>query len=155
MDNVISISFNDEPPGCIPITEVNEFILSVLKKLECKNWDISILFCNDDFIKKLNKQYRNIDSPTDVLSFEQSETYIAENGTERFNAGDIVISIDSLKFNSSEFKVSLNEELKRLLIHGILHLKGMDHSDNSPEQDMLQFQEKLLQQYTTTIIYRE
>lgn len=155
MDNVISISFNDEPPGCIPITEVNEFILSVLNNLECKNWDISILFCNDDFIRELNKQYRKIDLPTDVLSFEQAETYIAENGTERFNAGDIVISIDSLKFNSNEFQVSLNEELKRLLIHGILHLKGMDHADNSPEQEMLQFQEKLLQQYTAIIIYRE
>ena len=113
------------------------------------------MFCSDAYIKNLNKQYRNIDGPTDVLSFEQGETYIDEDGSNRFNSGDIVISLDSLKFNAEEFEVGLNEELKRLLIHGILHLKGMDHSDNSPDQEMLRFQEALVRQYENVIIYRE
>ncbi len=155
MPNSVHLSFTDEPPGCIPGKEIEQFILEVLNKLECKNWDISVLFCSDAYIKNLNKQYRNIDGPTDVLSFEQGETYIDEDGSNRFNSGDIVISLDSLKFNAEEFEVGLNEELKRLLIHGILHLKGMDHSDNSPDQEMLRFQEALVRQYENVIIYRE
>ena len=66
---------------------------------------------------------------------------------EWFSAGDIVISVDTLAKNAVEFDVSQDQELKRLLIHGILHLSGMDHSDNSPEQPMLQFQEIVLQDF--------
>lgn len=155
MSNSVSVLFSDEPPGCIPSEKVKEFILTVLSDLKYENWDVSILFCNDTFMQNLNKQYRNIDAPTDVLSFEQGDEYFDESGNKRFSAGDIVISTETLDFNSKEFDVEKNEELKRLLIHGILHLSGMDHSDNSPEQEMLQFQEKLLDSYKNMNIYLE
>ena len=154
MSNSISVSFNDEPPGSIDPVRVENFISEVLKDLNLKNWDISLLFCDDAFIQNLNKQYRDIDSPTDVLSFEQGDEYFDEAGETRFMAGDIVISLDSLRFNAEEFNVDINEELKRLIVHGILHLNGMDHSDNSPEQEMLKFQEELLMQYKNMEIYR-
>ena len=154
MSNSISVSFNDEPPGSIDPVRVENFISEVLKDLNLKNWDISLLFCDDAFIQNLNKQYRDIDSPTDVLSFEQGDEYFDEAGETRFMAGDIVISLDSLRFNAEEFNVEINEELKRLIVHGILHLNGMDHSDNSPEQEMLKFQEELLMQYKNMEIYR-
>ena len=154
MSNSISVSFNDEPPGSIDPVRVENFISEVLNDLNLKNWDISLLFCDDAFIQNLNKQYRDIDSPTDVLSFEQGDEYFDEAGETRFMAGDIVISLDSLRFNAEEFNVDINEELKRLIVHGILHLNGMDHSDNSPEQEMLKFQEELLMQYKNMEIYR-
>ena len=154
MSNSISVSFNDEPPGSIDPVRVENFISEVLNELNLKNWDISLLFCDDAFIQNLNKQYRDIDSPTDVLSFEQGDEYFDDAGETRFMAGDIVISLDSLRFNAEEFNVEINEELKRLIVHGILHLNGMDHSDNSPEQEMLKFQEKLLVQYKNIEIYR-
>lgn len=154
MSNSISVSFNDEPPGSIDPVRVENFISEVLNDLNLKNWDISLLFCNDAFIQNLNKQYRDIDSPTDVLSFEQGDEYFDDAGETRFMAGDIVISLDSLRFNAEEFNVDINEELKRLIVHGILHLNGMDHSDNSPEQEMLKFQEELLVQYKNMEIYR-
>lgn len=154
MSNSISVSFNDEPPGSIDPVRVENFISEVLNDLNLKNWDISLLFCNDAFIQNLNKQYRDIDSPTDVLSFEQGDEYFDDAGETRFMAGDIVISLDSLRFNAEEFNVEINEELKRLIVHGILHLNGMDHSDNSPEQEMLKFQEELLMQYKNMEIYR-
>lgn len=154
MYNSINVSFNDEPPGSIDPVRVENFISEVLNGLKLKNWDISLLFCDDTFIRTLNKQYRGIDSPTDVLSFEQGDEYFDEDGETRFMAGDIVISLDSLKFNAEEFNVEINEELKRLIVHGILHLNGMDHSDNSPEQEMLKFQEELLMQYQNIEIYR-
>ena len=154
MSNSISVSFNDEPPGSIDPVRVENFISEVLNELNLKNWDISLLFCDDAFIQNLNKQYRDIDSPTDVLSFEQGDEYFDDAGETRFMAGDIVISLDSLHFNAEEFNVEINEELKRLIVHGILHLNGMDHSDNSPEQEMLKFQEELLVQYKNMEIYR-
>lgn len=154
MSNSISVSFNDEPPGSIDPVRVENFISEVLNDLNLKNWDISLLFCDDAFIQNLNKQYRDIDSPTDVLSFEQGDEYFDDAGETRFMAGDIVISLDSLRFNAEEFNVDINEELKRLIVHGILHLNGMDHSDNSPEQEMLKFQEELLVQYKDIEIYR-
>ena len=154
MSNSISVSFNDEPPGSIDPVRVENFISEVLNDLNLKNWDISLLFCNDAFIQNLNKQYRDIDSPTDVLSFEQGDEYFDDAGETRFMAGDIVISLDSLRFNAEEFNVEINEELKRLIVHGILHLNGMDHSDNSPEQEMLKFQEELLVQYKNMEVYR-
>ena len=136
-------------------TAVEPFMQSVLDRLSHRQWDISLVFCNDAFIHTLNKTYRKIDAPTDVLSFEQGEEYRDEAGQPRFSAGDIVISLDSLKSNAETFHVSVNEELKRLLIHGTLHLSGMDHSDNSPQQEMLQLQEKILGEYESTIVYQE
>ena len=155
MANSVSLSFKGEPPGCMPSEQIEAFVLEILNELQCKNWDISVLVCGDEFMRDLNKRYRNIDAPTDVLSFEQGAAYIDEDGNERINGGDIVISVDSLRFNAEEFGVGLNEELKRLLIHGILHLNGMDHSENSPKQEMLVFQERLVDQYKNVIIYRD
>ena len=154
MSNSISVSFSDEPPGSIDPAQVENFVSEVLKDLKHKNWDVSLFFCGDDFIQSLNKRYRDIDSPTDVLSFEQGDEYFDEMDEKRFMAGDIVISIDSLLFNAKEFNVEINDELKRLIVHGVLHLSGMDHSDNSPEQKMLKFQEELLSKYKNTVIYR-
>jgi len=152
--NTIGLAWQDIPEPKWG-TAVEPFLQAVLAQLAHSNWDVSVVFCNDAFIHELNKTYRHIDSATDVLSFEQGDEYQAEDGSLRFNAGDIVISLDSLRSNAETFNVTMNEELKRLLVHGILHLSGMDHSDNNPEQPMLQLQEKILGSYTDAVIYQE
>ncbi len=120
-----------------------------------KFWDFSIVFCGNEFIKDLNRDFRNLDEPTDILSFEIGEEFEDESGRTVFNAGEIIISFERLFYNSSEFGVTANEELKRLIIHGILHLSGMDHSDNSPEQEMLRIQENILNTLGTEIVFEE
>ena len=113
--------------------------------------EISILFCNDEYIRELNKTYRNIDAPTDVLSFENDEEYTDEEGSWKC-VGDIVISLDTLPVNADYFEESRNEELKRLIVHGLLHLNGMDHGEEhiekatAPQCEMLVLQENALQQ---------
>ena len=104
-------------------------------------WELSVLLCDNPNMKELNSTYRGIDSPTDVLSFNQ-DAFPAEGGIRV--AGDIVISMDMLQENAREFRVTPNEELKRLLIHGMLHLVGMDHDEDGDNGEMLRSQESLV-----------
>ena len=116
------------------------FVKAALKSLGLKNWDLSVLFCSNFYIKTLNAQYRSKDEPTDVLSFAIGET--SPDG--RFLAGDIVISLDGLEENARFFRLPVEEELHRLLVHGILHLKGGEHATNDEGEPMLKIQEELL-----------
>ena len=116
------------------------YIKSVLETLDLHNWELSVLFCDNSYIKTLNAQYRNKDEPTDVLSFPLGE----REPDGRLLAGDIVISLDALEENTRFFKVSADEELRRLLVHGILHLAGYEHKTNEADEPMLETQEKIL-----------
>jgi probable rRNA maturation factor len=126
-------------------TRARKFILKVLKVLDRDGWDLSVLFCGNGYIKSLNARYRNKNEATDVLSFALGETAETEKGP-RFLPGDIVISLETLDENAGYFGVSGDEELRRLLVHGILHLNGMDHATNKPGEPMLRLQEKILAQ---------
>ncbi|GAB6277298.1 MAG: rRNA maturation RNase YbeY [Rectinema sp.] len=121
-----------------------DFALSVLDLLEKRDWQVSLTLCDDATIQALNRDYRHIDSPTDVLSFSLGEFEPVEQGKNIYIAGDVVISIPALRRNAAEFEVTEDEELRRLIIHGILHLSGMDHEDSSADQSMLELQERLL-----------
>jgi probable rRNA maturation factor len=116
------------------------FILKVLKHIGRDNWDLSVLVCGDNYIKSLNSRYRHKNEATDVLSFALGETV---NGG-RYLPGDIVISLETLEKNAASFGVSVDEELRRLLVHGILHLDGKDHKTNKAGEPMLRQQEEIL-----------
>ena len=137
--NTIDISYKD-----IQETDSTEkivrFCLEVMDKLKIYNWEISILLCNDLIIKDLNYKYRSKNEPTDVLSFTQD----LEPVGDIIYAGDIIISLETIQHNSENFGVNIDEEFKRVLIHGILHLSGMDHKTNSMNEQMLKFQEEIL-----------
>ena len=111
------------------LESVEIFIQDVLNHLNFENWEMNVVFCDDKFIQEMNLQYRNIDAPTDVLSFEQGDYYIDDDENEIFSAGDILISDETLSKNAKEFNIAKNDELKRLLVHGILHLSGEDHGE--------------------------
>ncbi|OQY33076.1 MAG: rRNA maturation RNase YbeY [Spirochaetaceae bacterium 4572_59] len=127
------------------LDKLESYVQLVLEKEELANWEISLTLCHDPYIKELNSLYRSKDEPTDVLSFCQNEgEFIDRPSSDLVSAGDIVISMDTLKNHVGQFEVSLEEELKRVIIHGILHLKGMDHETNDQEEKMLKHQEILL-----------
>ncbi len=111
------------------LESVEIFIQDVLNHLNFENWEMNVVFCDDKFMQEMNLQYRNIDAPTDVLSFEQGDYYIDDDENEIFSAGDILISDETLSKNAKEFNIAKNDELKRLLVHGILHLSGEDHGE--------------------------
>jgi len=77
---------------------------------------ISYIFCDDSYLLKINQEYLHHDTYTDIISFDYSEGKILQ--------GDIFISIERVIENSKKFTVSFNEELKRVMVHGILHYCG-------------------------------
>lgn len=149
MANRVFISVQDgiEEPSWLP--NVEPFVNHALIRLGYDKEELSILFCNDPFIQDLNKTYRGINNPTDVLSFENGDEYEDDEGSW-ICAGDIIISVETLPKNAEYFDVDVNSELKRLLVHGLLHLNGMDHGEEHiekgvvPAGEMLVLQEKVL-----------
>jgi probable rRNA maturation factor len=107
--------------------KAHDYVLKVLERLDRDGWDLSVLFCGDGYIRSLNSRFRNQDEATDVLSFALGETLRDDEAGERYLPGDIVISLETLEANARYFRVSEDEELRRLLVHGILHLDGLDH----------------------------
>jgi probable rRNA maturation factor len=119
------------------------FSLRTLGELGRDGWDLSILYCGDPYIRELNARYRGRDEATDILSFSRGPDFPGPRRGQRAG-GDIVISLDRLAENAGLFGVSMDEELRRLLIHGILHLDGMDHASNERTEPMLRLQEEIL-----------
>jgi len=100
-----------------------------LEVLGLNKVELSIVLVSDAQIRRLNKLYRNKDKSTDVLSFP-----IGEKVNGWFILGDIVISVDTAKRQAKELGYSLEEELKRLLVHGLVHLLGYDHELGGEEE---------------------
>ena len=103
---------------------------------------ISLLLTDDDEMKKINYQYRNIDKPTDVLSFPMFESIDDVKGEVLI--GDIVISGDTLKKQAIDNNVSINREAAFLFIHGLLHLLCYHHEEDDTECEMFDMQEDIL-----------
>ncbi len=89
--------------------------------------DIAYVFCDDAYLLKVNQEYLNHDTYTDIITFDYTDGNTI--------AGDIFISIERVKENAREFKVDFYEELRRVMAHGILHLSG--YGDKSDEEAML------------------
>ncbi len=130
------ISHQDLASHGIDTVEVEQFALKVMKALEVSDRTMSICLCNDRFIQKLNRTFRQKDEPTDVLSFGGEPNALPfpdPSGEAREYLGDLIISLESTK-----------EELKRLIIHGVLHLLGHNHETNDFGEEMLVLQERIL-----------
>jgi rRNA maturation RNase YbeY len=98
--------------------------------------EINYVFCDDDYLYNINLEYLNHDTLTDIISFD----YTVGN----FIQGDIFISIERVKDNANDFKVSFDEELKRVMCHGILHYCGYkDKSDEDAKLMRLKEEEKI------------
>jgi len=101
-----------------------------IEKLEDKNLFINVIFTLPEKIREINKQYRNVDKETDVLSFpmfEREEIEKLEAGKETDTLGDIIISIEQVKKQAVEYGHSFERELAYMLVHGFYHLMGYDH----------------------------
>lgn len=92
-----------------------------------KEGEINYIFCDDEYLHKINIEYLNHDTLTDIISFDYSM------GNELH--GDVFVSVERIKDNASDFNVSFEEELKRVLVHGILHYCG--YKDKAETEELL------------------
>ena len=124
------------------LKKVHEVLIHGLDKLNIKEAIFNVIIVDNNYIHKLNKEYRNIDRETDVITFalEDDKTF---NPDIRI-LGDVYISIDKAKSQSIEYGHSLLRELCFLAVHGMLHLLGYDHMKKEDEEVMFKLQEEIL-----------
>lgn len=133
--------------------ELKRTVENVIKEIGnefsiAENTEVSITFVSDQYIQELNRAYRDVDRPTDVLSFAFDE---GETGNIQYSdecgyhlLGDIIISLERAIEQAKEYNHSLNREVGFLTAHGMLHLLGYDHMDEESEQSMHALEEKIL-----------
>jgi probable rRNA maturation factor len=122
------------------------FINKVLKEINYVKYSCSIFFTTNETMQQLNRQYRNKDYPTDVLSFSQVEGINADYIKSNF-LGDIAISIPYAKDQAIAMQVDIVHEIYLLILHGLLHLTGLDHEKKN-DKKMLQLQMKIYKKLT-------
>ncbi len=122
---------------------LNELLNKTLKQLSIDNVLFSVILIDDEEMRRINREYRNIDKTTDVLSFA-----FEDNAKIKYNKfrllGDIYISIPTMKRQALDNENSERYELSFLVIHGLLHLLGYDHMNSIDKKVMFELQEALL-----------
>lgn len=126
------------------IRKVISSVLRTIKKLESLDTEhiMSIILVDNDKIHEINRDYRNIDRPTDVISFAAIDSSI--NRELSYELGDIYISIDKVYEQANAYNHSVMREFAFLITHGTLHLLGYDHIEYDEEQIMFKKQEEVL-----------
>jgi probable rRNA maturation factor len=116
-----------------------ELARAVLKSIGKAEATLTITFIRDQLMRRLNREYRGLDKPTDVLSFayHESPDDFAANET-RAHLGDLVISVETAARYAQELGLTFERELEHLLIHGTLHLAGYDHETDNGEMQRLE-----------------
>lgn len=117
----------------------SKWLKSAIVLEDKKLGDISIIYCSDDYLLEINKQYLSHDYYTDVITFNYCEGDLI--------SGDIFISVDTIKANAEEYGASFDNELCRVMVHGILHLIGYDDDCESNQLIMRQKEDFYLERY--------
>ena len=125
-------------------TDLDKIFESCLTTLKVdKEVDVAVILIRSKAIQKLNKQYRNIDKSTDVISFaiQDSEELMLD---DTLDIGDIYINVDSVDSQALDYGHSIRREFCFLFIHGLLHCFGYDHMNEKDEKIMFELQNKIL-----------
>lgn len=155
----IEILHEDIEPVSPSLLELLEQCLQAAAQREDVSGEVVVTLVSNERIHQLNREYRGVDRPTDVLSFAMNEAgegemdiYVVEEEIDEFPnmLGDIVISLPKAQEQANEYGHSLERELGFLAVHGFLHLLGYDHGTEEEEKEMFARQEEILQQIGLT-----
>ena len=138
--------FNEYGKVVLEEEVLNSYIKYVVKKLKLEKCEFNIILVDNKKIHEINKEYRNVDRETDVISFAMEDEMDVEYKDFRL-LGDIYISIDKCYLQAEEYGHSRIREICFLATHGILHLLGYDHMNEEDEKEMFKLQEELLDEY--------
>ncbi len=135
----VQFHFLSQVPNLKKRTALKTFLLSTFKKNHRQVGSVSFIFCSDDYLLNINKQFLNHHYFTDIITFDLSD------GTEL--VAEIYISVDRVKDNASSFKTSFINELHRVIFHGVLHLCGLKDKTPKESAEMRAAEQKILNRY--------
>lgn len=151
MEILITYNQRQEDLEPMPLTNLAQFVLEREGKPE--NTEVSVSFVDNDTIAELNERFRNMEGPTDVLSFECDN--IADDVTAAdgpscplYELGDVIIAPDVAEAQAREYGNSLEQEISLLLVHGLLHLCGYDHIQDDEAEVMEAREAELLREWS-------
>ena len=125
--------------------DIEEYYKKALEVLEISDdFDLSLIIVGKTKIRSINKNYRNIDKVTDVISFAEIDSDDYDYLCEEVNLGDIFINVDRVNSQAKKYGHSIKREFIFLFIHGLLHLLGYDHMEKEDEKIMFALQDKIV-----------
>lgn len=135
----MSINFYTEDISGLQLAKVNlrSWIRSAIKEESKKAGDLNFIFCSDEYLLRINQQYLDHDYYTDIITFD----YV----TGVTVSGDIFISVDRVKENAGLYRVTFEDELNRIIIHGVLHLLGYRDKETEHKALMTEKEDYYLQ----------
>ncbi|MDP4281010.1 MAG: rRNA maturation RNase YbeY [Bacteroidota bacterium] len=116
---------------------IRQWLINAIKEEKKKPWYLNFIFCSDAYLLEINKTYLKRDTLTDIITFPYSDNL-------EIISGDIFISIERVKENSESFKQTFDTELKRIMIHGVLHLIGYDDKSKEDKKIMTEMEDHYL-----------
>jgi probable rRNA maturation factor len=126
----------------IDLSRTRQVLQTILELLEIEDKEVSILFVDDEGIRKINRDYLGRDKPTNVISFSMSEGEFGDVNPSIL--GDIIISTETAKRDAESHNIPFDDEIDFLLIHGLLHLLGYDHETTDSDAELMKEKEKEL-----------
>lgn len=142
MSKLVSFFYEDVETFISEDHELNlsNWLMEIANQFKFTVVTINVIFCNDAYIRNVNVEYLKHDYETDIITFDNSEF-------EQEIESDIYISIESVKENASNFNISIEEELLRVLAHGLLHLVGFNDKSDEEVLAMREEENKAINRY--------
>lgn len=138
----------DHGQDLVQSLDIEGLALFVLQEMNCpESTDVTISFVSNERIHELNNEYRGMDKPTDVLSFECDNVPFDDedvDDVEEYELGDVIIATDVALAQTEEFGTTFEEEVSLLTVHGLLHLCGYDHIEDEEAEIMEALEQSLL-----------
>ena len=116
--------------------KLNNWVIKCLSRFNKNCGEINVIFCNDDYLLSINKTYLNHDYYTDIITFDYSKPEDV--------SGDLYISITRVKDNAKKLNLEFNDELYRVIIHGVLHLCGLKDKTKQEKEKMRAKEDEML-----------
>jgi probable rRNA maturation factor len=134
----------------ISLKKIKSYANKICSFLNLKKIIITIVICDNKYIRKINRIYRKKDKSTDVIAFAYRENPVPNIKCGLEMLGDIYISLDKAAENAKAYGASFTEEIRRLIAHGILHLIGYDHERSKKDKRIMETKEKKIFNYVST-----
>ena len=143
---MIHHQINEEYRTWVDADHLHNYAQKTLVYLDAVDCDLTIVISSNADIQELNRTYRHIDAPTDVLSFVYD---MVDPETNARYLGDIIISAEKLREQADQAGHSIEKELCTLIVHGVLHLYGYDHEAEEGDPVMMPLQDKIVEAILT------